>query len=459
MSDPTSTSTQTPPPPGADGGSPPLTRDTHDRVVAGVAGGLGRHFGVDPVIFRVVLAVIALFGGLGVLLYGLGWLLMPSDDRPVPMARDVLNGHKVKEAVPAIVLTAVGIGTFFSYFDDGFMGTWPLLIVAGIVLAASRKKSLADAVAAASRRPEGDAAEFAAAPTAPTAPEAAEAGGGPPVAPGPAPWWQRSGARGGAPEPKPPARPRKPASFLAPAVVSAAAFAGGLMWWLDSTTEFHVQLEVGIAVMLAILAGGLLLGAFFGRARWLILPAVVLAGVLSMLAYLTVPFTGSTGQETHTPATPAAVQSPYRMKFGDLRLDLRQLDPVDGTRITASVGVGSLRVSLPDDVRAVITAKSDIGMVQVVGRDNNGLKVSRQEVVEPVRGTLRGTVTLDLRVGIGEVVVYQEGAPIRYLPPTPPAAPTTPAVPAVPALPTAPEAPSVPGAPADVAPHATVSAG
>lgn len=434
MSDPTSTSTQTSPPPGADGGTPPLSRDTHDRVVAGVAGGLGRHFGVDPVIFRVVLAAVALFGGLGVLLYGLGWLLMPSDDRPVPMARDVLNGHRVKEAVPAIVLTAVGTGVFFSYFDDGFTGSWPLLIVAGIVLAASRKKGLRDAVAASAPRPEAGSAEFAAAPGAAEAAEAA--GGGQPVAPGPPPWWRS----GGQTEPKPPVPPRKPVSFLAPAVVSAAAFAGGIMWWLDSGTEVHVPLQVGLAVMLAILAGGLLLGSFFGRARWLILPAVALAAMLSFLAYLTVPFTGSTGSETHTPATAAAVHSPYRMKFGDLHLDLRQLDPADGTRITASVGMGSLRVSLPEDIRAVITAKSDIGMVQVTGRENNGLKIARQEVVEPVRGTPRGTVTLDLRVGIGEVVVYQEGAPIGHLPPTPPsppapALPTTPPVPAVPAVP------------------------
>lgn len=437
MSDPTSTSTQTPPPPGADGGTPPLTRDTHDRVVAGVAGGLGRHFGVDPVIFRVVLAAVALFGGLGVLLYGLGWLLMPSDDRPVPMARDVLNGHRVKEAVPAIVLTAVGTGVFFSYFDDGFTGSWPLLIVAGIVLAASRKKGLRDAVAAAAPRPEAGSAEFAA---APGAAEAAEAAGGQPVAPGPPPWWRS----GGQPEPKPPAPPRKPASFLTPAVVSAAAFAGGLLWWLDAGTDVHVPLEVGLAVMLAILAGGLLLGAFFGRARWLILPAVALAAMLSVLAYITVPFTGSSGKESYTPATPAAVHAAYRMKFGDLSVDLTHLDPIDGVRVTASAGTGSVRISIPDDVRVVINAKADIGVVQLLDRESSGLKASRQEVVEPVRGTSRGTVTLDLRVGVGEVNVHRDGADVETAPPLPsPAAP-----PAVPGTPTPAVTPAVPAVPA-----------
>ncbi|HYN75226.1 MAG TPA: PspC domain-containing protein, partial [Candidatus Limnocylindria bacterium] len=58
---------------------PPLRRSRDDRVVAGVAGGLGRTFGVDPVIFRVVLVALAVIGGSGLVLYGLLWLLVPED--------------------------------------------------------------------------------------------------------------------------------------------------------------------------------------------------------------------------------------------------------------------------------------------------------------------------------------------------------------------------------------------
>ncbi|HLZ36930.1 MAG TPA: PspC domain-containing protein [Mycobacteriales bacterium] len=43
-----------------------LTRSRDDRVVAGVCGGVGRYLGVDPVLFRVLLPVLAVFGGSGI---------------------------------------------------------------------------------------------------------------------------------------------------------------------------------------------------------------------------------------------------------------------------------------------------------------------------------------------------------------------------------------------------------
>ena len=45
----------------------------------GVAGGLGRYAGIDPLIFRILFVVLAVFGGSGLLLYALGWLLVPED--------------------------------------------------------------------------------------------------------------------------------------------------------------------------------------------------------------------------------------------------------------------------------------------------------------------------------------------------------------------------------------------
>src|SRR5262249_9184973 len=44
-----------------------LTRSRRMKVVGGVCGGLGRYFGIDPVIFRVVLGLLALTGGVGLI--------------------------------------------------------------------------------------------------------------------------------------------------------------------------------------------------------------------------------------------------------------------------------------------------------------------------------------------------------------------------------------------------------
>ena len=51
-------------------------RSRNDRMVAGVAGGLARMLRVDPILIRIAFVVLALFGGSGILLYALGWLLL-----------------------------------------------------------------------------------------------------------------------------------------------------------------------------------------------------------------------------------------------------------------------------------------------------------------------------------------------------------------------------------------------
>jgi phage shock protein PspC (stress-responsive transcriptional regulator) len=59
-----------------------LRRSSEDRVLAGVAGGLGRYFRIDPVIFRIGFGVSLLFGGIGALAYLLLALLVPTDGEP-----------------------------------------------------------------------------------------------------------------------------------------------------------------------------------------------------------------------------------------------------------------------------------------------------------------------------------------------------------------------------------------
>src|SRR5205807_6710740 len=48
-------------------------------MVAGVAAGIGRRYGVDPVLVRVVLVISAFYGGAGLLIYLLGWLFLPNE--------------------------------------------------------------------------------------------------------------------------------------------------------------------------------------------------------------------------------------------------------------------------------------------------------------------------------------------------------------------------------------------
>lgn len=55
-----------------------LTRRSHDKVVAGVCGGLADHLGIDANLVRLLLVAAVVFGfGTGIVLYVAGWLLMP----------------------------------------------------------------------------------------------------------------------------------------------------------------------------------------------------------------------------------------------------------------------------------------------------------------------------------------------------------------------------------------------
>lgn len=57
-----------------------LVRVSEDRMIAGVCGGLGRYLGIDPTLIRVGFALLAVFGGGGILLYLLMWLIMPQEE-------------------------------------------------------------------------------------------------------------------------------------------------------------------------------------------------------------------------------------------------------------------------------------------------------------------------------------------------------------------------------------------
>jgi phage shock protein PspC (stress-responsive transcriptional regulator) len=54
-----------------------LRLSSTDRKIAGVCGGLGEYFELDPVLFRAAFLVLVLAGGLGILLYLALWLVIP----------------------------------------------------------------------------------------------------------------------------------------------------------------------------------------------------------------------------------------------------------------------------------------------------------------------------------------------------------------------------------------------
>jgi len=80
-----------------------LFRDTDNAMLAGVAAGLSKYFGIDVLLIRIlfVIAVIATFGW-GILLYILLWLLVPeakTSSERLQMAGKAVNVDSLKEIV------------------------------------------------------------------------------------------------------------------------------------------------------------------------------------------------------------------------------------------------------------------------------------------------------------------------------------------------------------------------
>jgi phage shock protein PspC (stress-responsive transcriptional regulator) len=72
-------------------GSLALRRPAEGRMLAGVAAGVARSLGLDPVIVRIAFLVLALAGGAGVPLYLAGWLLIPDEQSGESLAAQLIQ--------------------------------------------------------------------------------------------------------------------------------------------------------------------------------------------------------------------------------------------------------------------------------------------------------------------------------------------------------------------------------
>ncbi|MCS0637106.1 PspC domain-containing protein [Streptomyces sp. LP05-1] len=240
------TSTQAAPPPSAPEAPPPARphRTVRRKVVAGVCGGLGRHFDLDPVIFRVVTGVLALAGGFGLIFYGFAWLLLPADGEEETEGRRLLSGRVDGASLIAVLMALVGCGLALSMLaNNGGTVSFSVLLVLAVSGAAvwSRRRRPGTADPAAAPAPAGTRPPEPAVPgggAAPAGPPVPHAPAGPPDSPAaraPAPPGTRSPARpmGEAPpEPTAPPPPDSPSWWRDPIVKDGTTglVATGYLW-------------------------------------------------------------------------------------------------------------------------------------------------------------------------------------------------------------------------------------
>lgn len=108
-----------------------LYRSSRERVIAGVCGGLGEYFALDPVWFRIGFVVLALGGGSGILIYLLMWLVIspaPEGHAPSSAGRGSVTGAAVVGVVFVIVGTIALVNTISPWIGQY---VWPIVFLLG----------------------------------------------------------------------------------------------------------------------------------------------------------------------------------------------------------------------------------------------------------------------------------------------------------------------------------------
>ncbi|WP_370416837.1 PspC domain-containing protein [Streptomyces fradiae] len=442
------------PPPADAPPAPPLRRSRGQKVVAGVCGGLGRHFDLDPVIFRVALGVLAVTGGVGLIFYGFAWLVIPLAGEEDNEGRRLLTGRVSGSSLSAVLMALVGCGIFLSMLRNGGTLAFALILsvaVSGAAVWSQRRPSVA------ATAEEGGRIDAAAALAVAEAPPETKA---PPLVEWPS-WWRdplvKDGSTGkvaigylwgphgivdkdgrvdgevptpggqwGTPlpgRPTPSARVGGEPLSIGGLVFLLALMAGGLGTGLSwDGHPLGTSLQIGLAAALGVIGVGLLVSSFLGRTGFGTLCLMVLtAGLLAVASALPKEISTVWARETWRPAAVAGVQPQYELGTGVGTLDLSRLAVPAGTKVSTRVEVGA----------------------------------GKLEVIVP----RNATVTLRAQVGLGDLQLPPD-QPSRPVPPVAPTAPTDPgrssvspsAIPAPvpPVVPTAPTGPS--GDDIDIAP-------
>jgi phage shock protein PspC (stress-responsive transcriptional regulator) len=381
-----------------------LRRSRGDRKFAGVCGGLGRWTNVDPVIYRIGFVVAAFFGGLGLIAYGVLWLVVPVEDETTAMWQQGSAGRGDPSIAWPILAIIAGVTVGGSWAWAGPGPSW-VLVVATIVVGAVLLQ-----------RSRGGAAAFAASPPGAAPENSSSASSGAPSSGYSSSGYSSSGYGAsagygsssgygptepippyGASPPPPPARRER--SILGGLTVSVALIAVGLLiswgFWVDDPVDAQTAVSVGLAVV----GLGLLVGALVGRSRGLIVLGVILSLVVLTAGLSDLTFRGGVGERDWHPTSVATIASPYELSVGEGRLDLTDVAPAAGdtVEVSARIGIGELTVLVPDDVTVEVRAHAGTGTIKLPDGEHGG-------VIE-AEGPSRATFILDLRTGIGDVVV------------------------------------------------------
>lgn len=428
----------TPPPEPA----PRLQRSPRQKVVAGVCGGLGRYCDVDPVIFRIVLGVLAATGGIGLIFYGFAWLLLPVEGEDQNEARRLLSGRVEGASLIALLLALVGCGLLLTMLHNGgmlaFAAMLSLTVIGFSVWTQHRRTAPPEDAPGSPSHPPGSAAHT----SGHGAPPEVKA---PPTRGSPS-WWRdpivKDGTTGPAgagylwgpadavSEAAEPSRsrptaadpyraPHRPRGTRGPRSIGGLVFllalvAGGLGTGLSwDTHPLGPSLQFGLAAALGVFGLGLLVASVLGRTGFgTIVLAVITAGLLAGASAVPDDIGTDWVRKEWHPATVATVKPQYKLGTGVAELDLSGITVPEGEtlRTRIEVGAGRALVVVPAGVTVEVDAEAGLGDIQFPSARRKDVDIApdrrARQTIEPAENSKpAGTVELGMGIGIGQLEV------------------------------------------------------
>jgi phage shock protein PspC (stress-responsive transcriptional regulator) len=401
-----------------------LYREPEEKKLSGVCGGLADYFGLDPTVVRLAVVVIGFATGFaGVVAYIVATFVIPLRPEDVPRTlappgslsagTSKSNGLLIALLV-ATLLVIVGGRWSWWWFEAPLVGL--TLLAIGVWLLLSRDERPSEEISptsatwsaggttlvgeAASARDQIDDPW-----TTVSSSESDDSAGPRGEVPPPVPPWGPT-----SPPPSLPSEPTSAQGFPA-AMLALLLIVAGIVALCAVLDVWDVSFQNALGIGLLVIGGGLVVGAWRGRARPLLALGLPALGVLVCADTIDLPLDAGTGErriEVTTMTELRQLDDTHELLAGELEIDLTHAPlgrPGAPTpTLTADVGLGNVIVRLPPDVTADIDMDVGAGSVQVDGEDEGGIDVERSLILDGEPGG--GQITLDLHVGLGEVEVF-----------------------------------------------------
>ena len=428
----------------------PLRRRANERVIGGVAAGLADYLNVDPLLIRAAFVGLMIFGGAGLVLYVGAWLLIPVEGNSHSIVDDALRRLGLSaRGIATVVLVVIGGLIVLSMpiggpvqIEGSTSEVWIvlLLVVLGIVLLSRRETQAVPSPPATESRSSSWRRPFGLSPSRLVVTAfllivgffvlqemrygvglyldawtlivgivvvlgvvlLRQGGGDAGVATAQAGIAPTTTTPRAASEEPPNVLPRLPRSPLGWYVVAAVLITVGVLAVVDQGLGTTVLPGQFFGAVLAVVGIGLVLGSWWGHARVLIVPALLILPVAAAAAFVTAPLEGGFADRQFVPVTVSELRDEYRIVSGRLTLDLRELEaggePIE---IAASVAMGQLVVILPNEGQLEIDSQVGAGASTILGTYQDGTNL----VDRYARGNGGPHFILDLEAGIGEIRV------------------------------------------------------